>query len=90
MKVSAINNCYAFTQQRDCTNCNNAPHPRRVSPLATTGWIAAGGIGTALFGGIFHKSKIHRIAAYIGAIAVGAHVGLALAHKHHHHKEVVA
>lgn len=91
MKVSAINNHSAFThKQCDGKKCNSNSRPMHINPLAATGWIAAAGMGTALFGGIFHRTTLHKIAAFTGAIAIGAHVGLALAHKHPHHKDIVA
>lgn len=99
MRISAIGQRTTFKEQCNCNcdtckTCNTvtAPKKRSVNPFTLTGWVGAAGVATAVLGGIFHQKNLHKAGAYIGAIAIGAHVSMAISHKHshNHHKDIVA
>ena len=99
MRISAIGQHPNFKEQCKCNcdtckTCNTvtAPKKRSVNPFALTGWVGAAGIATAVLGGIFHQKTLHKTGEYLGAIAIGAHVSMAIGnrHCHHHHKDIVA
>ena len=98
MRISAIGQ--QTTTFRECSDCQKCPkcqpqptpHKHKTNPFTLTGWIGAAGVATAVLGGIFHQKNLHKAGAYIGAIATGAHISMAIGHKHchNHHKDIVA